>query len=431
MSLKTRVNLIILIVLFGINICHGQNFVKVQNLKSEFILKENKDQYYKTIIDEINRTLSENEIKSSKWIFALDNAQSIFYDSSIVKNAVDRILKLPVDKNVKLQISALETAYTLYKNDFNNYISEIAKKTNDQTSLAIAVNYLLNNSANKIIASIEFLDTIERKFDNAETNSILRNVKYHLENIIDPNQEQIPSLTELFNHKYQNGKTIIFSVHRKNRHFPGITIIKRPDGEFVKNKDGSVFNIPQLAISFSNLPAYIPNGNTPQGVYSIIGTYVSSTQTIGPTPNILLRSPFEVSPNIFYHNENKIQSWQIEDYRNLLPQSWKNYFPIYQSFYAGEIGRKLIIMHGSTDDLSLYKDLPYFPYTPTKGCLSSKEIWDDQNGKCIESDQVKLLNAFYSTYKKKGFLVVVEIDDKEMPVTIDEIEQYINKGPQR
>ena len=64
MSKKTLVNLIILIVLFGINISHGQNFINVQDLKSEFILKENKDRYYNSIIEKINMIFSGNEINS-------------------------------------------------------------------------------------------------------------------------------------------------------------------------------------------------------------------------------------------------------------------------------------------------------------------------------------------------------------------------------
>ncbi len=171
----------------------------------------------------------------------------------------------------------------------------------------------------------------------------------------------------------------------------------------------------------------MPNGNTPQGIYSIVGVYISPTETIGPTPNILVRSPFEVRTEIFYHNKNSVSNWNQIDYENLLPDTWKNYEPIYQSYKAGKIGRKLIIMHGSTDETKFFKEFPYYPLTPTKGCLSSKEIWSELNGKCIESDQVQLINAFRSAKQKKGFLVVIELDDQNKPISLNEIEKYIIK----
>ena len=84
-------------------------------------------------------------------------------------------------------------------------------------------------------------------------------------------------------------------------------------------------------------------------------------------------------------------------------------------------------MHGSTDETKYFKDFPYFPLTPTRGCLSSKEIWSDETGFCIESDQVNLINAYKSTKRKKGFLVVIEIDNKEEPIKIEEIERFLKK----
>ncbi|MBK7107240.1 MAG: hypothetical protein IPH62_18350 [Ignavibacteriae bacterium] len=423
MRIKTRVNLIILILLFGINLCYPQKILKVENFKSEFAKKVNKKNYYGNLEREIDKTLSNvNEINSKNWISAFSNAQSIFYKSQIVKTALNKVLKFPIDKNIKLQKSALETAFTLYLNVFSNEIQKIANYTNDNVSFAISVNYLLANEKTNIE---KYLSLLKSKFPNYLSIPVLNNLKYDLELKSGKISENIPSIKNLLDHPFQKGKTIIYSIQRKNRKFTGITIIKKPDGSFVKNKDGSVFNIPQLALSYSNLPEYIPNGNTPQGVYSIIGTYISPNKTIGPTPNILARSPFEVSPNIFFHSSDKNIKWDYEDYKNLLPTSWQNYVPIFKSFYAGKSGRKLIIIHGSTDELNYYKNDPYFPLTPTQGCLSSKEIWDEQNGKCLESDQIKLINAFNSTHQKKGFLIVFEIDNKEKPVSIEEILPYI------
>ena len=78
-------------------------------------------------------------------------------------------------------------------------------------------------------------------------------------------------------------------------------------------------------------------------------------------------------------------------------------------------------MHGSTDDLSFFEDQPYYPLTPSKGCLTATEIWDENTGRLISSDQVKLMNAFHSSGNLYGFLIVVDIDNEKEPVTIEEL----------
>jgi hypothetical protein len=235
----------------------------------------------------------------------------------------------------------------------------------------------------------------------------------------------MPSVKDLLAHHFQKGKTIIYSIFRKERDYPGITVIKKPGGNFVRNDSGEIFHIKHLARSLSDLPYYLKNGNTPQGIYSVVGFYLSPTESIGPTPNVLTRIPYEVPPSIFYHDTTFGRRWNLSDYLNLIPESWKDYQPLQNAYHGGKIGRRKIVMHGSVDDLSFYKDKPFYPLTPTRGCIVSKEIWDEETGKNIESDQAKLMNAFFSTGELDGFLVVLEINDKKKPVNIEEIKPYI------
>ena len=71
----------------------------------------------------------------------------------------------------------------------------------------------------------------------------------------------------------------------------------------------------------------------------------------------------------------------------LLPAKLKNYSPLYESFYAGKAGRSEIIAHGTAINPEYYKGKQYYPYTPTQGCLSTKELWSSVNGKLIYNDQ--------------------------------------------
>ncbi|MCB9207464.1 MAG: hypothetical protein H6611_09200 [Ignavibacteriales bacterium] len=425
------IKLTIIHLLFAVNISTAQKFLKVDNLKSAFTKKENKNKYYEDLIKNIKSTLNLPFDKNyDNWNEAIKDAESIFFNESIIKNSLQELFNQKIDKKIKFQRTALEAANTLFEADFSESINNIFEITGDKISLAVSIHYLMKNNFNQRSSSF-YINEIKNRFNDYDSDPLLTNLVYDLENPDSKKFVNYPNLADLFENPFQKGKTIIYSIQRKNREFIGLTIIKKPDGTFVKKDDGTIFNIPQLAVSYSNLPAYIPNGNTPEGIYSIIGIYISPTETIGPTPNVLIRSPFEVSPSIFYHKNNVKNNWDIEDYKNLLPKSWLNYFPIYQSFYAGKIGRKLIIMHGSTDELKYFSNKPYYPLTSTRGCLSSKEIWDAETGKCLESDQVKLINAFSSTKQKKGFLIVLEINDKQENITLEEILPYIKNGPRR
>lgn len=413
----------ILVLIVITNLAFSQNFIELDNLKSNFVKSGNKDKYYSNLISDIEKTFQGMKIDDlGIWIKNLRNAQSILLKNEFVFNGLKLALSEEVDKNLKLQRTALEIAFTLYQRDFNEAVEMINLKTQDPNSYVISSLYLLNfNSRHK-----EYLiKLLKEKFPNYRKNKLLKCFDEDLRS--NSSYLSQKELKELLENPFQKGKTIIYTFHRKNRTYPGITVIKKPDGSFVRNEDGSLFHIPQLALSFSNLPYYIPNGNTPQGIYSIIGWYISPTETIGPTPNVLIRSPFEVKPAKFYHGKNKFNNWSIEDYQALLPKTLHNYDQLYHSYYAGKIGRKLIIIHGSTDDISFFEGSKYYPLTPTRGCLSSTEIWSKDTGKCLKSDQASLINKYKSLNSRNGFLVVLELDNKEKPVQIDEIERILNK----
>jgi hypothetical protein len=97
---------------------------------------------------------------------------------------------------------------------------------------------------------------------------------------------------------------------------------------------------------------------------------------------------------------------------------FKNYSPLYNSYYAGLAGRTEIIAHGTTINPEYYRGQPYYPHTPSQGCLCTKEIW---NGKRLESNQQKLIMALLKAGGAKGYCVVIELDDKQSAVKMEEI----------
>ncbi len=156
------------------------------------------------------------------------------------------------------------------------------------------------------------------------------------------------------------------------------------------------------------------------------GFDVSKSMAIGPTTNIQLLMPYETSPRLFLNDPSIQDSVWIEDlYRRLLPDNLKDYLPLYESFFASKAGRTEIIAHGTTVNIDYYKSQVYYPFTPTEGCLCTKETWNPLNGKRVESDQQKLVNALKKTGGANGYCIVIEIDNQQKPVSLNDILPFL------
>ena len=104
---------------------------------------------------------------------------------------------------------------------------------------------------------------------------------------------------------------------------------------------------------------------------------------------------------------------------------------MYQSYYAGKAGRTEIIIHGTTINPEYYIKEPYYPLTPTMGCLTSKEIWDEETGKRFQSDQQKLINAMIPAGGSQGYAIVINLDDEQRPVFLYDIVPLIESANQK
>jgi hypothetical protein len=132
--------------------------------------------------------------------------------------------------------------------------------------------------------------------------------------------------------------------------------------------------------------------------------------------------PHETSPQYFLKDTGlKNIAWSLDNYKKMLPKSLQNDQSLYESFYAGKAGRTEIIAHGTTVNPAYYKTQPYYPLTPTLGCLATKEIWSNVDGKRMETDQQKLVDALKKAGGANGYCIGIEIDDQQKPVSMDEI----------
>ncbi|MES2847813.1 MAG: hypothetical protein V4685_02070 [Bacteroidota bacterium] len=405
---------------------------------------ENRQRLYKSLVSGINRNLSLPLTDSTEenWMDAFYSIELLRYKSPWVEGKVYEAFKKVETRSVYFQKALLELAYANYEstfivearkllplipvqklNAFGQYLNSIHYSLKEEFVIdfdklfAITAEYLVR--ANPLLRK-EVEDQFKKMGDIGE-RAVLSWLSYRFEP-----QKKLPGLDDLLHHPFFSKSKVVFSFQRKNRNYPGITVVRDSAGNFVKDGYRNIISVPQLARSINNLPGYLSNGNTPQGIFRMKGFDVSKSIFIGPTPNIQLTMPFETSLKHFFNDSAIIDSVWTEDwYKKLLPESWKNYTPFLETYYAGKAGRTEIIAHGTTVDPNYYKGTTYYPFTPTLGCLCTKEIWDEENGRRKFSDQQKLVEAIKEAGGADGYYIVIELDGQQKPVTIDELLPYL------
>jgi hypothetical protein len=150
---------------------------------------------------------------------------------------------------------------------------------------------------------------------------------------------------------------------------------------------------------------------------------------IGPTPVLEMFLPFETDNEFFYFQALKEQNSEVL-YQFALPESWRNYQPIWEAYYAGKAGRTEIFAHGTTINPNFYQGTRFFPNTPSLGCLTAAEFWSEEDGSRLRSDQDKLIKALESIGFTQGFLVVIEVDDSPRPVSLEEVKYLVDQTKQ-
>ena len=315
----------------------------------------------------------------------------------------------------------LEAVYAVYPTEYAAAMDSILAYETNPKLFAICAVYLF-----RIDHSIQNGNHIKLKmveqFPSYDSTDLLIELEKHLN---FDSTIRIPSVTDLVKFHQRSGNKVIYSFQRRNRDYPGLAIVQNADGSFARRADGRLLVFEQLARSGSSLPYFLTNGNTPQGIYRVTGIGVANNKFIGPTPNLQMIMPFEDSLEKFFQYKWDSSVSPIAAYNQLLPLSWQQYEPIHQAFHAGKIGRSEIIAHGTTLDPEYFKDKPWYPLSPTLGCLCAKELWNTSNGKLLISEQYNLYSAFVSSPGKNGYLIVVDIDNDERKVTREDIERLI------
>ncbi len=396
-------------------------------LYTSYTTKAAREKMHERLIkNTINKNLSFplTDSTEDKWQEAFDAMELMVYNTPFSEAKIHYAFDHVDERSVEFQKSLATLAYSVYPLTFKKEIERLLNTTLDSKLFSICAEYLLAQGKDTSI-STSITKLINEKFaEQSIADPVLYMLQLHIAEIksnSDLKSKQI--IKAVLKNNFLPGQIVMYSIQRKNRNFPGLVVVRNGNGDFMKDSLGQIISIPQLARSLTNLPGYIRNGNTPQGIFLMNGFGVSMSSFIGPSANVQLAMPGETGIKKFLGDSSIADSvWTIEYYNRLIPKDLRNYLPLYYSYYAGLAGRSEIIAHGTTVDPVYYLNEPFYPLTPSQGCLCTREVWD---GKRIESDQQKLVNVLLQAGGAHGYCVVIELDDKAAPVNIDDIVPYI------
>lgn len=368
-------------------------------------------------LNTLNIDSSDGELESAIWAVSQFLVRTPQSDSGVA-----RLMQQFGRLSSGNQRALMELVYGLYPNTFVTEAKRIVQQTDHPKLFAQTASYIYRADAG---LQSWLLQLLPKRFPNYSSNDLLTALQQHLQK---NNTTALPALDSLFAHQKVHKFKVVYSFQRSHRNAPGLAVVQQADGRFAKDEQGQLKSFVQLARSASNLPYFITNGSTPQGLYAITGTGISKNVFIGPTPNLQMVMMHEVNPPTFTHYFPIVFNAPPEKlYRSYFPANWQQWSGLMEAYQAGKIGRSEIIAHGTTIDPEWFKGQPYYPISPTLGCLCGREIWDPKTGKISNSDQLNLVNTFIETPGTKGYLIVINLDDKPGPVTPEEIAPIIER----
>jgi hypothetical protein len=355
------------------------------------------------------------------WAIAFLNAERT-QGLSILQNALIDIDQKPVG----FQRAVLSAAYTMYAREAASALAPLLDRINTPREFAITAYAILKADAaiNEPDLRARLRAKLVARFPDWASEARLVALEHTLTTDLTAERLARPPLIELLAAPFRPGLPVIFSFQRPDRKRVGLAMVRGADGRFVRNADGSFFNIAHLALALSNLPGTITNGNTPQGLFTIVGAGTATNPWIGPTPYLHAKVPKEASVAEYEHSDVYIDinaAWSEVRYESFLPPAWRGYFPFKEAWLAGLAGRDDMLLHGTTINPEYYRNDPYYPGTPSAGCLVAMEYWSKADGRLMHSDQLTLAKAFTAGGIDQGYLVVVELDDRPAPVNLADV----------
>lgn len=358
---------------------------------------------------------------------AVSNLISLSVGSGL-SDAQTRITQMAMQVGTQLYLSNP----ALYKRVGEQFLQTVNLSSNPQW-VAMALSGLAKGGiAPDKLRQLE--GSIKARFPNWSENLFLYTTIQDVSESLAPSSP--PPLRDLLNWTVAPNQPHLYVFCPSDRWVLCRAVLKDKNGQFVR-QGGELWSVMLLRRSVHGLGWNFFRGQTPQGIQRIEGvTHAEKNEfrAYGQFPLVNLFLPFESGVKEFLP-QGKVDS--IEAYRALLPPSWRNYFPIQQSYWAGKIGRSLLRIHGSGEAPNFFGGKERHPDTynwnPSIGCLSALELYDE-SGALLQADMPKILNALSvaaGSENFSGYMIMVEVPSADAkPISTADIEAAI-ASPQK
>ena len=275
------------------------------------------------------------------------------------------------------------------------------------------------------------MEIIKQRFPKWQQNVYLRTTLQETTESL--NVRPVPPLGDLLNWTIAPQQLQLYVLCQRDRQVLCEAVLKDRQGQFVR-QNGELWSMPLLLRSLHRLNWNFVRGNTPQGIFRIEGVVPQPDdeffRAFGQFSLVNLYVPFEPGAKAFLPGKPGAFKGSLSSYQSLLPPTWRDYFPIQQSFWAGRAGRSEFRIHGTGESPDFFSGNKQrsetYNWNPTIGCLSAVELYDGQ-GQLAQADMPKLLQALEAVGGPKftGYLVVAEVGNGQQPIARSEIEAAI------
>ncbi|WP_019499287.1 hypothetical protein [Pseudanabaena sp. PCC 6802] len=377
--------------------------------------------------------------------------KSLLWDTSIaepqddfVAQSLSQIVALTATPNLSdsqgsIVEAAMQVSTQLYASNpkrfaiIRNSFEQALERSSDPQWVAMSLSGLAKGDAS-VGELVRMGDRIKQRFPRWHQDVLLYTTLKEIDRLATP--AATPPLADLLSWTIAPDSFHLYVICQPNRQVLCQAVVKDRNGEFVR-QNGQLWSVPLLLRSLHHLSWKFTRGQTPQGIYRIEGTVPQPDteyfRAYGQFPLVKLFVPFEGGVKEFLPGQKGTFRGNIQQYQTLLPTSWQNYFPMQQSYWAGLYGRSLFRIHGSGEGAN------YFPgnrpqlgnntWSPTIGCLSALEVYDDR-GNLSQSDMPKILRTLTNLGggSLSGYLVVVEVPgDGKTPISLETIQASIKE----
>jgi hypothetical protein len=353
-------------------------------------------------------------------------------EAPFVLQALDQILALagaqPLTAGQRQIVrSALQVSHQLLLHRPQAYgtlqerLRQIAEASPDPewTAMAIAALHRSGISRSELYA---LLGALPRRFAHWARHAFLYTTVEQISHELS--RPPLPPLADLLHWQVAPQQVHLFVFCQSDRQELCFALLQDREGKFVHHQ-GKLWSVPLLLASIHSLDWNFYRGATPQGIYRMEGTVPQPDDSLfrayGQFELIKLFVPWEDGVQAFLPPQKGKFQGDLQAYLQLLPPSWRHYFPMQQTYWAGRIGRSLFRIHGSGEAPDYFRrvDQRRGEWNPTLGCLSSIETYDS-HGNLVRGDMPQILQQIrqVGNGKIEGFVIVVDLPE---PMGVEEI----------